>query len=405
MLLNRRQFLTGSAAALGAGWWALQHTPAARAAPVSTADHCLIVCFLRGGLDGLHLLGPADDPHYVAARPDNLRVTPATGLPLRGAYAGHDWRLHPAAAPLKELYDSGELALIHASGLPASTRSHFEAQDLMEAGARDGTARPREGWLARAAAALMPQGELPVVAFGSATPKSLLGATSAVAMTGTSAFGLRARRQQVTGRVETALAAIYGGGDPITTMGDKTLDAMSAVAARLPREEEARRVNGIAGPLRDITRLRAAGFGTRIATLDTGGWDTHAGQPGRFQTLTTNLSRALHDWWTALAVGEQSRTTVVLLSEFGRRIEANQSQGTDHGRGNVMLILGGGIKGGQCYGDWPGLAPADRESGRDLPVTTDYRVVLADVLESRLGVPRASSLFAGLEGAGRLGLA
>jgi len=432
MNLNRRQFLT-TAAAAGAGFLGLRNTPLAYAQSGSANDHCLVVCFLRGGMDGLNVVAPVDDADYIAARPTGLRIAPngdAAGLSIKNGLTAQDWRMSASVGALKELYDSGQLAMIHATGLRNGSRSHFEAQDLIDQGAAEGqTGKQKSGWLTRYVQQMQFGSELPVVSLGSASPKSLLGWADAVAMQSVEQFGLTGNAQ-VADRFETMLASFYTGTDPIALAGAKTLATMNAIEARIPRSEgfgqgqgngrgqgkgknkgnnkrpaeallngtpRVQNQGALPGQLSSISKLREEGFGLRVATVDIGGWDHHYAEESRLRPLLQNTTNALHAWWTGLPAATQNATTVVLISEFGRRVKANQSAGTDHGHGNVMFVLGGGIAGGRMYGQWPGLATEQLDNQVDLAITTDYRAVLGEVLARRGGCPDASAVFPGIE--------
>ncbi|MEO7995479.1 MAG: DUF1501 domain-containing protein [bacterium] len=410
--LNRRQFLIGSA---GAGLAAASLVPslnAAWAAPSDPNAPILVVMFLRGGMDGLNLVGPVDDPDYLAARTEQLRVG-VDGLPLANGLPGFDFRMHPKAAPLHELYTAGDLAIVDAVGLKNGSRSHFEAQDLMEAGASEAQgAKSHEGWLARYVKGLNPEGILPVVSLGPTTPKSLLGYPSAVAMQSVDQFALNGRGPGGD-RVEGVLHQLYGGSsDPLIGAGAMTLEKLDEVSARLPQRTQGQpapyaALNGAVyppegqgggdyvRPLQSAAQLMRLDLGVRIVTLNTGGWDTHQQQVQRLNTLFDTASRGLHAFWTDLGP-LQSRVTIVVMSEFGRRVKSNNSNGTDHGHGSLMMVLGKGIKGGRMHGAWPGLGANDLDNGVDLAITTDYRAVLAEVLSKRMGCANVGDVFGGM---------
>ncbi len=132
-----------------------------------------------------------------------------------------------------------------------------------------------------------------------------------------------------------------------------------------------------------------------MATVDYGGWDTHVNQAGQFALLTAGLSSALMAFWRDLGALQQD-VAVVVQSEFGRRLRANASGGTDHGRAGLMMVLGPQARGGRLIGDWPGLGNGALEDGADLAVTTDYRAVLAEVLEGHMGHADRTRVFPGL---------
>jgi uncharacterized protein (DUF1501 family) len=136
--------------------------------------------------------------------------------------------------------------------------------------------------------------------------------------------------------------------------------------------------------------------GLRVATVDYDGWDTHEGQEYRFGELVSEMSRALSAFYNDMS-RFHSKMTVVVHTEFGRRLKSNQSEGTDHGYGGVHMVLGNGVKGGKLHGEWKGLANENLDEGADLAITTDYRTVLNEVLTKRVGLADTKSIFPGFE--------
>lgn len=378
-------------------------------------DHLLIVLFLRGGCDGLNLVGPTNDQAYIDARPEYLRLTDKgqyAGLALNNGFANVDMRLHPQAAGLHELYQSGDLAIIHGCGLTNGTRSHFEAQDMMERGvAEQKNAGIGSGWLTRTLDALRPSGLLPAVAIGGEMPDSLLHSKVAVSMKEARQFGY-GREAQVN-----MLKRLYSGKENIHRVGKLTLDTITTLQGKLPRDADGdvidyqpeasanfENTGDLGDSLQALAQLAKMDTGLRIATIDYGGWDTHQYQSDEFSDLTDELSRYLAAFYNDMSRFRQ-RMTIVVHSEFGRRLKANQSDGTDHGHGGVNFVIGGGIKGGKIYGDWKGLSNEHLDHGADLAVTTDYRTVLTEVLTQRVGLTNTTSIFPGFEMKKPLGLA
>lgn len=368
------------------------------------SEPILVVIFLRGGADSLALAAPTADPAYIAARPPSLRTlrdgdTP--GLPLGDALADADFRLHPAAAPLHDLFAAGDLSIIHATGLTDPTRSHFDAEARIERGATHGA---QGGWLGRALARLPDGAPLPALAVGTALPESLRGSPAAVAPDFAElalapghwlAPGLRARLTAGFGNhptLGTTTRDLLDLSDLlIDRYWDEGLWAFRPYAPTVDYPED----TDLSHPLRTVAQAIKSDLGLRIATVDYGGWDTHAGQEGTFIALTSGLSRALMAFWRDLGPRQQD-VAVVVQSEFGRRLLANASQGTDHGRAGLMMVLGPQAQGGRLLGRWPGLTHEALEDGADLAVTTDYRDVLAELLSHHMRIPDAGSLFPGL---------
>jgi len=413
--MKRRHFFqtcSGSLAAMAGS----RITNLAYAADAASApDNLLVVLFLRGGCDGLNLVAPVNDKSYIAARPEHLRLTDKgkyEGLTLKNSYAGVDMRLHPRAGGLRELYDQGDLALIHGCGLTNGTRSHFEAQDMMERGVADQKSMNlSSGWLSRTIEALQPAGLLPAVAIGGELPDSLLHSKVAVSMHEARQFGY-GREEQVD-----LLKRLYSGNESIHRVGKLTLDTITTLQSKLPRDKDGNTIDyqpeanisyentgDLGENLQALAQLAKMDTGLRVATVDYGGWDTHQYQEDEFSELTDELSRALMSFYNDMSRFHK-KMTIVVHSEFGRRLKSNQSDGTDHGHGGINMVIGGGIKGGKLYGEWKGLANEHLDQGADLAVTTDYRTVLNEILTKRVGLVDTKFIFPGFEMKKALGIA
>jgi uncharacterized protein (DUF1501 family) len=379
----------------------------------------LVIVHLRGGCDGLHFISPVNDPDFIAARVSDLRVA------ADGAQAGHalahgpdpkiDFRLHDAAGGLAELYQGGHLAFVHAVGLTAEMRSHFVATDMIERGVADDASlnRTASGWLARYQQALGLTRPGAAVAAAGAPSGEFLGSTTALAVPDLGGgFGMPGGPQ-----VSETLARLYGGAaGPAAAAGRAALSAMQLIDGHVARDAQNHPApyapehganydpaGDLGRPLKTVAQLAKMDIGLAIATVDIGGWDTHEGQPGRFRNCVARLSAGLgafyEDMWRF-----HDRLVVVAVSEFGRRLRSNRSNGTDHGRAGVMTVLGGNVVGGRLYGRWPGLRSEKLDEGVDLAVTTDYRQVLTEVLAAHAGHEPPQSVFAGFQAKQPLGL-
>ncbi len=362
-------------------------------------DPILVVVFLRGGADGLNLISPTADEDYIAARPDAMRVL------RKGDEAGHamadmaadvDFRFHPQARGLSELYNAGELAVIHASGLTDGTRSHFDAEAKMERAAVSGAAG---GWLGRWFTGQQSDGILPLLAVGAA-PDSVRGARD-VAVAEALEDLILAQGAEIAPLLRQRLLQGFGQhpliGAPIqrlvqlsSTLQGRIIDRDGEVLAYAPSVDYPE--SDLAGSFKTIARAIKLDLGMRVATLDFGGWDTHEDQAGSFGGNVNALSSSLQAFWRDLG-NEAERVNVVVMSEFGRRLRANTSGGTDHGYGNAMMVLGAGINGGQMLGDWPGLKNDALDDRADLAITTDYRHVLAGVMGQHMRANDIDALF------------
>jgi len=353
----------------------------------------LISIFLRGAADGLTVCAPLGESAYFDARP-TLALSEANALNLDGFFA-----LHPAASGLKTLFDFGELAFIHATGLMTAQRSHFEAQAAMEQGIDAFELAPGTGWLGRWLAGLAGNDPLTAVAFDTAVPESLAGLPAALAVGAIDQFNLA-----LDARAKSALASAYARDPLLAPTADAALNAIDALApvSMIPAGS-----GYPAGPLgtalADTARLIKADSGLVAAAINGGGWDHHDDQLARIEPLLAELGQALAAFRDDLGTAWLD-TTVVIQTEFGRRVAENASAGTDHGHGGVMLIAGGQVNGGRVVTDWPGLASGALSDGQDLAVTTDYRQVLAEVLVQRFGLSDVGQVFEGFAPKPWLGL-
>lgn len=374
---------------------------------MSVNDDILVVVFLRGGCDGLNLVGPSADHIYMTERRPETRVErdgDHPGLMLNNTMADVDFRFHFKAEKFKQLYDEKYLAIVHACGLTNGTRSHFEATDYMERGTPENK-NTSSGWLARLSKQSNVTGLTPVITAASNLPISLLDCPSAVAIQNAKKMALEGDPHYKTIR-EKLLKDRYQGTNPIALNGGRTLQVLDIFANRLPKDAHGKLIDytpssganypgdGFANSLKTIAQLVKMDVGVRIATADYGGWDTHVAQGGRFPNLVDVLSKSLGAFWDDMKP-YQDRLTIVVMSEFGRRLKSNDSGGTDHGHGNVMLLMGGNVKGGNIYGKWPGLANEQLDNQVDLAITTDYRTVLAEIATKRFGHAHMNAIFPG----------
>lgn len=394
MNLSRRHLLTGLSASAG-----LAIAPGVRvsfAAESTSPRDVLVVVFQRGACDWLQMLAPAGDSNYIANRP-TIRV-PTTGANAGlgvGTLDGVDFFLSASAPELKPLYDSGDLAFVHATGLYTEDRSHFTCQDKMEKGTTDADETQNTGWLARHVASVGVPADLSVVSSGSTNPTSLLGEKAAVAIADPESFNISG------GDANASVIRLLNSGaaTPYTTAALKTLDTVADVQAGLLGFEDTSDTAGYTtGPLsqalRSVGQLIRMNVGVDVVTVDYGSWDHHNNLVGEFGTRTVEFSRALAAFWTDMAA-YRDRITLVTMTEFGRRVRENANRGTDHGSASGMLILGGNVNGGRIFGTWPGLADNQLSNG-DLAITTDYRQVLSEIMVKRHGEENLASVFPAL---------
>jgi len=390
-MTGRRVFLkSGGIALLSLGFAPtfLSRTVAA----AGSRTKLLIAVFQRGAVDGLNMVVPHGDAGYYSARSTIAIARPGRdggALDLDGFFG-----LHPRMAPLAPWWHAGHLAVVHASGSPDATRSHFDAQDYMES-ATPGVKSTRDGWLNRYLQARDARRPLQAVALTAQMPRALQGRAPALAVGRVDDFAVRAD-STTAGRFEASYASAA---DPaLTAAAAEAFDAMRVLSgatrgAYQPASGAAYPRSPFGQALQEIARLAKADVGLEIAFAESTQWDHHANEGG----ATGQIANRLDDFSRGLAALAQdlgdrlAETVIVTMSEFGRAVAQNGSGGTDHGHGNAMFVLGGAVKGGHVYGRWPGLAPEQRHEGRDLAITTDFRDVFAELVVKHLGADSATT--------------
>jgi uncharacterized protein (DUF1501 family) len=353
----------------------------------------LIVLFLRGAVDGLSMVVPHQDRYYYKLRP-TLAIPESKVHDLDGKFG-----LHPSLAGLVPLWRKGDLAVVHATGLITTANySHFNAQAEMENGSDNGAVG--NGWLARHLLC-RPQATdaLRAIAVGQHVSASLFGYRRATALSNLGSFELSTLGIAYD-QVMHALDRLYSdSGRPATQAAHETFDALNRIAAirdkpYVPARHVEYPVSYLGAALSDVARIVKGVPQLEAVTLDAGGWDTHAAQNAVLPTLLGDLAASLLAFTTDL--GDRMRhTTIVVMSEFGRRVQENSAAGTDHGHGNAMMVIGKGIRGRHVYSHWPGLSETQLDYG-DLAATTDYRQVLSDVVKHRLDNHKIDKVFPGL---------
>ena len=366
----------------------------------------LIAIFQRGAVDGLSVVVPFGDADYYRARPSIAIARPGSesdaAVDLDGFFG-----FNPRLLPLKRFWDQHALAIVHACGSPDATRSHFDAQDYLET-ATPGVKTTADGWLNRylqakktpSPGSTEPGSAFRAVSLTTQLPRALQGPAPAVAMNQISQFGIRSGQSNAGATFESLYAEardrVLGG------TGRDAFDAMKQLHSADPSRHQPE--NGAEYPrspfgnaLKQIAQLVKADVGLEIAFADAGGWDTHVNQgssQGQLATRLDDFARGIAALVTDL--GDRMADTVVLtMSEFGRAVAENGNRGTDHGHGNAMMAIGGGVRGGKVYGRWPGLSVERRYERRDLAVTTDFRDVFGEIVVRHLGIADARPIFPG----------
>lgn len=402
--VSRRRFLQGVAATSAGAVATTMFGDAVRqtAFAATRGGNVLVVISLRGGIDGLGVVVPHGDPAYYAARP-RIGVSRAS-LVAQDSFFG----LHPSMKPLSWLYDSGELAAVHAVGMERPNRSHFLAMEEIEDA--DPGSRLRRGWVNRMIGLdTVSEPTEAVHINGTVVPTMLAGPMPTLSATRLDGFALPgatdAWADNRRAQLNTVWAAAPG------TLGAAGRGALQ-VAARLGRvanqtyrpQNDARYPESwpakpLGDALKDTAQLIRADVGAEIISVDYGSWDMHSEyggeEQGQMQAMVSGFAQAVDAFMRDLGATLRSRVTVVTISEFGRRVAENGNRGLDHGWGNMMLLMGGGVRGGRYYGRWPGLLPTHLEDG-DLKVTTDYRTVLGEVIARRFPDRSVGKVFPGL---------
>jgi uncharacterized protein (DUF1501 family) len=383
---TRRVFIRSGAAALVA-LGAVPEFLVRAAAAEPRRRRLLVVIFQRGAADGLNMVVPYGEADYYRLRPSIAVARPGApdgALDLDGFFG-----LHPRLAPLLPLWTNRSLAIVHACGSHDVTRSHFDAQDYMETGT-PGVKSTRDGWLNRYLQTSGDQSPVRGLALTRQMPRVLQGRASALAFPDSRAFAL-------AGNVE-AQRAFERGYDAASDAKLKSgaRDAFAAIraiqsapgASDVPAGGAAYPSSPLGRALQDVARLVTADIGVEIVFAESTGWDHHVNEGGAAGQLAQRLDD-LGRGVAALAadLGDRMADTVIAtMSEFGRTAAENGTRGTDHGHGNVMMLAGGGVRGGIVHGRWPSLRDEARFESRDLAVTTDFRDVLTEVVRHHLGI-------------------
>ena len=362
----------------------------------------LVTIFQRGAVDGLNMVIPYGESNYYQLRPSIAIARPGSGdvetaIDLDGFFG-----LHPSMRSFKTFWESKRLAIIHAAGSPDSTRSHFDAQDYMESGT-PGIKSTAAGFLNRHLQISKGARDsvFRAVALSKAMPRILQGPAPAVAISNLADFTIRAGNSSA---VQGGFEAIYerSVNDVLAGTGKETFEAVNFLKRANPsqhrpgnRAQYPRSAFG--NSMLQIAQLIKSDVGLEIAFTDTGGWDTHVNQgnsrgqlANRLQDFADSISAFVTD------LGDRMEDVlIVTMSEFGRTVRENGNRGTDHGHANAMFVIGGGVRGGKVYGDWPSLGTEHLYEGRDLALTTDFRTVLCEVARRHLGSTNLTKLFPG----------
>lgn len=372
----------------------------------SSARDVIISIYLRGASDGLTMVVPWADNNYYSLRPTLNVPRPDSGQTNRATNLDGFFGLPPAMVPLLPAYQSGQLLFVHATGSTDPSRSHFDAQRFMEVGKPNDPALGT-GWLGRHLASVAPMDPnaiLRAVGISTGLMRTLVGAPSTLPIPNLDTFNLTGSGSSLVARRD-ALEDMYGPtADPlraaaVTTM--QTIDLLNTIdfAGYQPAGGAVYPAGNFGTALKSTAALLKAQVGVEAVAIDLNGWDTHANQgifTGTMASLMTQLAQGLAALHADLNNGTvRPNHIVVAMSEFGRRASQNGSGGCDHGHGNAAIIMGNAVAGGRVLRFWPGLGPGQLYQGLDLEVTIDYRDLLAEIVQERLGGVNLPYIFPG----------
>jgi len=397
-MLTRRCFIRSSALTI-AGFGAAPSWLLRAAAQDRNKRKILIAIFQRGAADGLNIVVPYFEKVYYELRPSIAVPPPGKqngAIDLDGRFA-----LHPALQQIKPLWDSGQLAIVQAAGSPHETRSHFDAQDYMESGTPGRSTG--DGWLNRALPPHGPEASpVRAIAASAQLPRTMRGTKPAVALSNLEQF--KVHNESAAGILERMYATTSD--TNLMSAGKETFEAVKMLESinrgTYTPANGAQYLGEFGRGLQQIARLIKADVGVEAAFAEIGGWDHHTNEVPQLPPLLQQFGNSLAAF--ARDMGDRMADIVlVTMSEFGRTVKEDGSGGTDHGHGNVMMVLGGPVRGGKVYGRWPGLEPEQLYEQRDLAVTTDFRDVLGELVNEHLG-QKSQLVFPGYTAALSLGL-
>ena len=391
--MDRRGFLTRLGAVGCSAAASPLFTPMALAA--APWDTRLIVILLRGGMDGLDVIRPVGDPDFAALRPTLQRDTIETG-----GFFG----LHGDLRPLLPLWQAGDFGAVHATSTPyRGKRSHFDGQDILEAGSIGGLRDSADGWLNRM---------LQVVPGVTGQTGYSIGRNMELIMSGRAPMSSWSPEAslELSPQAERLLRLVYQNDPLFASASDKAIQIAQSVAMAADADSEQAdgmmadpmmaQVNGNSEhvQLAEFAAARLRGQ-TRIASFSINGWDTHAKQRNGLRTALRRLSDTILTLRTGMAP-IWDKTAILCMTEFGRTARENGTRGTDHGTGGAMLFAGGALNGGRVLGDWPGLNSSALLNQRDLMPTRDVRSYPAWVMHGLMGLERRAiedAIFPGLD--------
>ena len=416
--LNRRQFLKGSGLVTLAGLGGVQvgFGSGIFGGQANNSKDLLIYVFLNGGMDGLNFMPPRSGADYTAystqLRP-SLHIPNNLSLALNGQNA---FGFHPNATGMRDLFNDDKMAIVHATGLVEANRSHFVSTALMELGVETPSSNLGTGWLTRyfnSSLTTPDDALIPSVVPSYNNTDAVLGNPSSLVMGSPDEFSLNQGHWAWESAMQNTLAEIYNTPSSLEdTVANQTLLASQIVQGidwenYVPDNGAQYPVGYFGNQLKTIAQMYKEQVDLEVAYIPSGGWDTHIGQgtgdTGEFANLVQEVSDGLKALYQDLSANNAGKFTIIVQSEFGRRAYENDSNGTDHGYGNPMFIIGDNVNPG-FHGQFPGLATNQLYQEDDVDVTVDYRDVVSEVLMKRMQNRFLGFIFPGYTGYTELGV-
>lgn len=404
MATSRRNFLK-SIGILGSGLVLRELVPTwmprVAFAEDGVSGDVIVNVFLRGGADALNMIAPFGDEDYYTARPTLALARPDSRSGNALLELDDFFGLNPDMIALHELLTAGRMTAIHAVGAPHVSRSHFEAMDLIERGT-DGHEGANTGWLGRYLTQTISESDsaLRAVGWGDSLQTSLTGYIPATALRSILDYHLASEEPQA---FQAAMNQLYQSDEALQHSAESTIATLELIEqinvdSYIPSNGASYYESNFGRALKQTAALIKADAGLEVACIDMGGFDTHIAQGstvnagiGEFPLLVRELAdniRAFHDD----LLNYSDRVTLVVMSEFGRRVQENGAAGTDHGHGGVMMVMSPDLQATRVHGDWPGINTRFLDNG-DLSITTDYRDVLSNVLLQRTALEQTNQIF------------
>lgn len=406
--LSRRRFVMNAAGASVFAAAVPEWLPRVILAPAASTRDIIVHVFMRGGADGLSLCVPWGDANYYTGRSTIAIPRPdASGTVKATALDNAMWGFAPSMLGLLPSYQAGQLLVIQGAGLTYNSRSHFDAQRFIEVG-KAADPSVSTGWLGRHLATVPPlstAATLRALSVSQGLPNALEGAPKVLPVPDPANYVLSGSSTTRTARqawlnTDYALTEEPVRSAALDAAATLSLLASLNIGTYAPSNGATYPNSSFGRGLRSAAALIKADVGVEAIQVDIGGWDTHQTQnplTGLMATLMTDFGNALGAFWADVLQGNGNyNVTVVAMSEFGRNVRENGSQGTDHGRGSCMFVMGKQIAGGRVYTkNWMPLARENLADSQDVKVTVDHRDVLAEIVKNRLGNPNLDLIFPG----------